>query len=102
MAEMKMNIEMPTRLCVVNDRVGHFHLWERYSTPIPASPMIGGEPAGIFSRVYGIVEFDDSVQRVDPSEIKFRDEDTDFLYRINSTEEFRNRIIQGPKIKEKV
>lgn len=94
MAEMKMNIEMPTRLCMVHGKLGYFHLWEQYSTPVPASPMIGGEPAGIFSRVFGIVEFDDGMRRVDPTDIVFHDEENDALYRMNA--------MQGPKAEEDI
>ena len=97
MSNLKMTIEYPTRLCVVKDEVGLFHAWEHYSKPLPASPFIGGEPAGMFSQLFGIVEFKDGVRRIEPTEIIFRDEDNDFLNRID--EDTRKRIIQGPSAK---
>ena len=42
---------------------------------MPASPLVGGEPAGVFSQVFGIVEFKDGIRRVDPTTIVFRDEE---------------------------
>lgn len=59
--------------------VGHFHTWEQYSKPVPASPLVGGEPAGVYSIVHGIVEFEDGVRRVDPTKIKFCDEEHEML-----------------------
>ena len=96
---LNLTVEHPTRLCVVHDEVGYFHMWEHYSKPIPASPFIGGEPAGVFSKVFGIVEFKDGVKRVEPTEIIFRDETTDILYQIDKDEEIRKRITQGPSVK---
>lgn len=75
MANLNIPIEWKTRECTVNGEPGYFHLWEQYSQPIPASPMIGGAPAGVFSEVYGIVEFSDGVRRVDPTNICFCDEE---------------------------
>lgn len=75
MAGMNMTLSYETRLCTVDGKYGYFHTWEHYSKPLPASPLIGGEPAGVFSRVFGIVEFSDGIHRVDPTEIKFADEE---------------------------
>lgn len=100
MANLNMTVGMETRLCIVNGKVGHFHVWEHYSKPLPASPLVGGEPAGVLSQIFGIVEFEDGTRRVDPTKIIFRDEDTDFLYQINKDEDAKNRIIQGPSAKE--
>ena len=97
MPGLNMTVEYPTRLCVVKDEVGYFHMWERYSKPLPESPMAGGQPAGVFSKVYGIVEFKDGVRRVDPTEIAFRDEVTDALYHIDHDEDTKKRIIEGRK-----
>ena len=99
MTGLNLTVEHPTRLCVVRDEVGYFHMWEHYSKPIPASPIMGGEPAGTFSKVFGIVEFKDGVKRIDPTEIIFRDETTDILYQIDKDEEIRKWIIQGPSVK---
>lgn len=42
-------------------------------------PEIGEAPAGVFSKMFGIVEFSDGVRRVDPSEIVFCDEENEIL-----------------------
>lgn len=74
-----MNVEWQTRLCKEKNRTGYFHCWEHYSKPFEASPFVGGYPAGIFSKVFGIVEFSDGVERVDPAFIRFCDEENTFL-----------------------
>lgn len=79
MAGLNMTIEWGTRLCTVKGESGYFHTWEHYSKPLPASPLVGGEPAGVFSHVFGIVEFKDGVRRVDPTIIVFCDEENSFL-----------------------
>lgn len=62
------------RLCVVDGRVGYFHCLEHYSRPVEASPLIGGPPAGIISRVNGVVEFSEgSFERVPLIKIRFID-----------------------------
>lgn len=75
-----------TRLCKVDGELGYFHTWEQYSRPIGASPMVGGPPAGVFSCLYGIVEFEDRIQRVDPTKIQFCDEDHSGLCVMNKHE----------------
>jgi hypothetical protein len=79
MAGMNMSIRWETRICEVNGHTGYFHTWEFYSKPLEASPMIGGAPAGVFSKIFGIVELADGVHRVDPTEIKFTDEEHSVL-----------------------
>lgn len=63
------------RLCIVNEKHGYFHCWEPYATVMAPGLTIGSPPGGQFSQVYAIVEFADGVERVDPSKIKFVDED---------------------------
>lgn len=75
MAGLNMTVEWNTRLCTVDGNPGYFHTWEHYSKPLPASPLVGGEPACVFSKVFGIVELSDGVHRIDPIEIKFCDEE---------------------------
>ena len=75
MASFEIPIKQHTRSCMVEGRPGVFHLWEQYSQPVQASPMIGGPPAGVVSYVNGIVEFADGVKRVDPCYIEFTDEE---------------------------
>lgn len=79
------NIDIPsgTRLCRVDGKYGFFHTWELYSQPVEASPFVGGAPAGVFNRVYGIVEFEDDVRRVDPTHIEFCDKCNAILYNYN-------------------
>ena len=79
-----ITISRETRLCEVHfdfkdHRLGLFHMWEHYSQPIEASPLVGGAPAGVISRVYGIVEFPDGVKRVDPTQIKFCDDKNAYI-----------------------
>lgn len=81
-----MTVEWSTRLCTVNGEHGYFHTWEHYSKPLPASPLVGGEPAGVLSVVFGIVEFKDGVRRVDPTAIKFCDEMNTMLTAISEFE----------------
>lgn len=83
MAFGKIEIEHTTRFCEVDGVVGYFHLWEQYSQPIGASPFVGGSPAGVVSRVYGIVEFPDGVKHIEPSKIIFADEDHASLVKLN-------------------
>ena len=66
-----MQIEWKTRLCQVDEKLGYFHAWEHYSKPLEASPLMGGAPAGVFSKMFGI--------RVDPSDIVFCDEENAML-----------------------
>lgn len=75
MASFEIPIKQHTRSCMVEGRPGVFHLWEQYSQPVQASPMIGGPPAGVISYVNGIIEFADGVKRVDPCYIEFTDEE---------------------------
>ncbi len=82
MVGLNMQIEWKTRLCKVKDKPGYFHAWEHYSKSLEASPLIGGSPAGVFSKVFGIVEFSDGVSRVDPLDIIFCDEDNAMLSEI--------------------
>ncbi len=67
------------RLCEVGDRIGYFHCWEHFSKSIPPSPLVGGAPGGVFSKIFGIVEFSDGVKRIDPTDIKFCDEENGML-----------------------
>lgn len=75
MADLEVPIKIHTRDCLVDGRPGYFHCWEQYSQPVAASPLIGGEPAGVIAQVFGIVEFSDGVERVQPYKIKFTDEE---------------------------
>lgn len=70
-----IEIEYKTRSCTVGGESGYFHCWEQYADVIAPGSQQGGQ----FSRVYGIVEFTDRVERVEPFRIKFTDEENAFL-----------------------
>lgn len=76
---LEMEIKQERRLCTVNGENGYFHTWEQYSKPLEASPLVGGAPAGVFSKIFGIVEFENGIRRVDPTDIKFCDEENAML-----------------------
>lgn len=69
-----ITIRPELRSCTVHGELGYFHCWEHFRQPIGASLFVGGAPAGVVSKVYGIVEFADGVRHVEPSTIKFCDE----------------------------
>lgn len=71
----KIEVEYKTRMCKVGDEIGYFQCWEQYADVITPGLTVGSHPGGQFSRVYAIVEFSDRVERVDPSKIKFVDEE---------------------------
>ena len=60
-------IQPERRLCEVDGKLGYFHCWEQYVGTNPLLPCS--------SKVFGIVEFKDRVQRVDPDFIKFVDDE---------------------------
>jgi len=94
MLNAEIEIKKETRLCKVNGEYGIFHLWEeQYTRPI--SDELSFMLTGIGSQVFGIVEFADCVKRVQPDEIIFCDEQSDYLAQLNavhsSTEKERKR-----------
>lgn len=82
-----MTIKFQTRLCTVDGKYGYFHIWEHYSKPQGANPTIGGAPAGVYSKIFGIVECEDGIHRVDPTNIKFVDEEHFTLAIMNKVKE---------------
>ena len=76
MAQIFPNIEIEhkTRSCTVGGESGYFHCWEQYADVITPGLTIGSQQGGQFFRVYGIVEFADRVEQVEPFRIKFTDE----------------------------
>ena len=76
---LNIEIEYKTRFCTVDGESGYFHCWEQYADVITPGLTIGSQQGGQFSRVYGIVEFADRVERVEPFRIKFTDEENEFL-----------------------
>lgn len=73
-------IRKELRLCKVDEEIGYFHCWEQYSDVIAPGLTVGSHPGGQYSRIFGIIEFDDRIERVDPSKIQFVDEDHDYLH----------------------
>jgi hypothetical protein len=67
MSGLTMEIKQERRLCTVRGDYGYFHTWEHYTNS-------SGQ-----SGVYGLVEFEDSVRRVEPTCIKFCDEENEML-----------------------
>ena len=75
---MKMSdivIKPELRCCEVDGKLGYFHCWERYRDILAPGLIAGSHPDRQYYRVLGIVEFSDGVERVDPSRIKFNDEE---------------------------
>ena len=66
-------VKWESRLCEVNGRYGYFHTWEHYSEIVPPSLLRGGHSGGVIAGTFAIVEFQDSVERVDPTKLKFID-----------------------------
>ena len=94
MNKLEIPIVHQTRDCTVDGRPGYFHLWEQYSNPVPASPLVGGAPAGVIAQVFGIVEFSDGVERVQPYKIKFTDEENIGLYAFELELKKREQIME--------
>lgn len=74
-----ITIKKELRLCKVGKELGYFHCWEQYGDVIFPGVMNRSIPGGQYSRVFGIVEFHDRIERVDPSKIKFVDGTNNFL-----------------------
>ena len=92
----KFEIEYVTRLCKVNKgrtvKFGYFHCWEHYAHVIAPGLTVGSHPGGQYGRVYGIVEFEDGVERVNPSNIKFVDEQNAYLTKLNELSREREEL----------
>lgn len=74
-----ITIKKELRLCKVGKEFGYFHCWEQYGDVISPGITVGSHPGGQYSRVFGIVEFYDQIERVDPTKIQFVDATHDFL-----------------------
>lgn len=65
------------RLCKVGKEFGYFHCLEQYGDVIFPGLTVDSHseyPGGQYSRVFGIVEFYDQIERVNPTKIQFVDE----------------------------
>lgn len=98
MAGLNCEIQWQTRLCEVNGELGYFYCWEHWANVIGASALRGGHPGGQVGQVYGIVEFPGGVRRVDPTKIKFCDEQNDILCEMNKQKQEKGENNNaGPK-----
>ena len=84
LSNLNWDIRWKTRDCEVDGRYGYFHMWEQYSD----INVFGGTSA----QVYGIVEFAEGIERVDPSKIKFIDQEHAELVMVNK---FRKELMEG-------
>lgn len=84
-------LQYERRLCKVKDEFGYFHCWEHSNEQVPDGLTIGPPPAGVISYVKGIVEFEDGVRCVDPTEIEFCDEEHAALSVWNKYEKERGK-----------
>ena len=76
-----ITVKKELRLCKVGGEFGYFHCWEQYGDVIFPGLTVGShpDPGGQYSRVFGIVEFYDQIERVDPTKIQCVDEDHERL-----------------------
>ena len=92
MNNQNWNIRWTTRDCEVDGRYGYFHTWEQYSEIIPPSLLKGGHSGGVVAGVFGIVEFPEGIERVDPVKIKFVDrEHADLVVMSNYMKEVKEK-----------
>ena len=75
-----ITVKKELRLCKICKELGYFHCWEQYGDVIFPGTTVGSNPCGQYSRVFGIVEFDDRIERVDPTKIQFIDETHNYLH----------------------
>lgn len=75
----EFTIKPELRLCTVNDEPGYFHCWEHFSEPTLVRLATKQEITIVSSHVNGVVEFHDRVERVNPEDIKFCDEENAYL-----------------------
>lgn len=74
------------RTCRFKNKNHLFHCFEQCSHVVPPSIAVGGYPAGQISQVFALIEDESgNIKRVDPTEIKFTDN------------EFRNYFFPEPK-----
>jgi hypothetical protein len=75
-----ITVKKELRLCKVNEEPGYFHCWEQYADVIAPGLTVGSHPGGQYSKIFGIVEFVDRIERVDPPKIQFVDDTNSFLH----------------------
>ena len=68
------------RLCEVSyHQIGYFHCWTNDDRLELFNENGTTKPIGIASKVFGIVEFEDRVELINPEEIRFVDETHNML-----------------------
>lgn len=67
------------RLCEAYFNLGYFHRWENVSRVELIIENGISKPIGVVSKVFGIVEFQDRVELVEPEDIRFVDETNSML-----------------------
>lgn len=73
-------VKKELRLCKIGKEIGYFHCWEQYGDVISPGIMVGSNQGDQYLRVFGIVEFDDRIKRVDPTKIQFIDDTHNYLH----------------------
>ena len=56
-------VKKELRLCKVNEELGYFHCWEQYADVMAPGLTVGSHQGGQYYRVFGIVEFNDGIER---------------------------------------
>ena len=71
-----MELPQGLRVIRVNERIGYFHCWEQRQTGevIHSDPNRKADLTGATMEVVAIVEFEDGVERVNPTDVEFADE----------------------------
>ena len=87
-----ITIRKELRLCKVGKEFGYFHYWEQYADVIAPGLTAGSHPGGQYARVFGLVEFDDGLERVSPEKIKFIDEINAGLQALNKANQEEEHI----------
>ena len=68
------------RLCKIDEVLGYFVCWEEYDVIIFPVIMVYANPVVQYSLIFCIFEFDDRIERVDPTKIQFIDETHNYLH----------------------
>lgn len=86
-----MDARTPLRIVKVKGRIGFFHCWEqlRRGSVMPNDPYESVCQAGEMMKVLAIVEFENGVERVDPTDVDFVDEINNGLWSMNRAREQR-------------
>lgn len=95
-----ITVKKELRLCKVGKEFGYFHCWEQYSEVIEPEIRRASHSGGQYLRLFGIVEFEDGIERVTPEKIKFVDETNAFLAKMNKVELLGDYVKEQKEIKD--